>query len=103
MKEFKIMITVIAVMLVIFLGYVFFAYNTDEKTVSAVATGKQYNATGDFCSMEFETEDGNKWLVDYAVCPVNAKCKITFDTKGTKKVEDDEIVKIESVVFENGK
>ena len=103
MKKFKIMIVTIAVILAIFLGYVFFIYNTDERTVSAVATGKQYNANGDFCSMEFETEDGNKWLVDYTACPVNANCKITFDTKGTKKVEDDEIVKIESVIFENGK
>ena len=91
---------VIALVVMMLMTFICSGYNTDEKTVSAVATGKQYNANGDFCSMEFETEDGNKWLVDYTVCPVGAECKIIFDTKGTEKVEDDEIIKVESVIFE---
>ena len=70
------------------------------RVVHAQAGLHKYIENGDYMIQEFITQDGNKWEIDDCVCPIGAECKITFDTKGTEEIEDDEIVKVESVIFE---
>lgn len=68
--------------------------NPDTRTIDGEMTGKIYHKDGDFTSMEITTLDGNIWVVDDIVAPLGATCKVTFDTQGTSKVEDDVITSI---------
>lgn len=106
MKEIKIVATVFTLLFVIGIGGFIYADMNDPYgfyEMEGTAIEKHYHEEGDYTSMVFETEDGNKWEVDGTVCPLNAKVNIAFHNKGTPEKEDDEIVKIESIIYENGR
>lgn len=71
----------------------------NERVESAIAIQKIYHEEGDFCSMVFETTDGNQWIIDETVCPIGVQCEIFFDTKGTYDKKDDEIIAINANIF----
>lgn len=107
MKEAKIVAIVFMTLLIVtIIGLMYSdmkgnSYGFYEMEGTAIE--KHYHEEGDYTSMVFETEDGNKWEVDGTVCPLNAKVNIAFHNKGTPEKEDDEIVKIESIIYENGR
>ena len=68
--------------------------NPDTRSIKATATAKYYYEDGDYISMEFTDETGNMWIVDDCVCNLGAECLLTFDTKNTEEIEDDEIISI---------
>ena len=51
----------------------------------------------DYCVTTIETEDGNLWNIEDYVAPRSVKLAVTFDTKGTETILDDEIVQIVTV------
>lgn len=61
---------------------------TETRTESAVLIGFD-NGTGD---MILQTEDGHQWKISD---PPEVCYSITFDTKGTADIEDDEIIGLE--------
>ena len=66
----------------------------DTRSIKATATAKYYYEDGDYTSMEFTDETGNTWIVEDCVCNLGAECLLTFDTKNTEEIEDDEIISI---------
>ena len=96
MKDWAIALLVVSIVLIIALAcqYGFTHTNTATRTMEATAISKTYHEQGDYASMTFRTTDGNEWVYDYTVCPIGAKCIITFDTQGTDMVEDDIITSI---------
>lgn len=59
-------------------------------------TAKVINKYQEGCSAytAFKTSDGNLWIVDGHHWKKNRKYILVFDDKGTKDIEDDEIIKI---------
>ena len=51
----------------------------------------------DYAITTIATEDGNLWDAEDYVAPRNVKVAVTFDTKGTETILDDEIVQIVTV------
>lgn len=60
----------------------------------AVATERYYIQNGDYTNMVFQTDDGNDWVVEDYICPLEQDVIILFDTKGNTDLYDDEIVNI---------
>lgn len=96
-KDWAIALLVVSIVLIIAIAcHLYDIAHTDTtiRTMEATAISKTYHEQGDYTSMTFRTTDGNEWVYDYTVCPIGAKCTITFDTQGTDMVEDDIITSI---------
>lgn len=95
MKDWAIVLLTVSVILIIALACQYgFTHTDTTRTMEATAISKTYHEQGDYTSMTFRTTDGNEWVYDYTVCPIGAKCTITFDTQGTDMVKDDAIISI---------
>ena len=95
MKDWAIVLLTVSIVLIIAIACQYgFTHTDTTRTMEATAISKTYHEQGDYTSMTFRTTDGNEWVYDYTVCPIGAKCTITFDTQGTDMVKDDIITSI---------
>lgn len=74
----------------------------ENKTETRTIAGEIYSVSyptddRDYCVTTIETEDDNLWNIEDYVAPRSVKLAVTFDTKGTETILDDEIVQIVTV------
>lgn len=74
----------------------------ENKSETRTIAGEIYSVSyptddRDYCVTTIETEDSNLWNIEDYVAPRSVKLAVTFDTKGTETILDDEIVQIVTV------
>jgi hypothetical protein len=71
---------------------------SETRTVAGSVYAIDYpTETRDYAITTIETSDGNLWDIEDYVAPRSVKLAVTFDTKGTETILDDEIVQIVTV------
>lgn len=69
------------------------AAETETRTIEGILT-ESYSIAEDRLGMNLVTYDGNHWKIADFTSNFYTPCEVTFDTKGTAEIEDDEIIQI---------
>ena len=74
------------------------ASNKNTRTIDGEVYSVRFcDDNKDYCTTTIQTADGHLWEVDNYVCPRFTTLHVTFDTKGTDDVTDDEIIQIVNI------
>lgn len=89
----KYIITALITVTALFSGFSLGKTSTPEGSQIRVTTGHYYDY------LVIETVDGNVWLMDEGAEPFEdgELVQVSFDTKGTESVLDDEIIDVRSI------
>ncbi len=90
----KNIITALTVIIALLAGFTAGRSTTQaQQSQLRVMTGNYYDY------LVIETVDGNEWLMDEGAAPFEdgELVQVTFDTKGTENILDDEILEIRSI------
>lgn len=64
------------------------------KSHTRKMTGKVIDYSPKDCTDYIKTKDGNVWVITEADFEIGEKVIVRFDTRGTKKVQDDRIIRV---------